>query len=141
MTTKREQIVEKIGEALESIKISNGYRTDIGEKVIYWYEVVEQNIPHVVYMDSDETYEDDNGLRQSELSIDVQVVRYGYNYGQLINEAVDDVLKCLIKNNNRSLGLRDVYIEPIDSTSEGDLTGRKFVMTQLKFKVTYRTSI
>ena len=141
MTTKREQIAEKIGLALESIKTSNGYRTNIGEKVVYFYEVMDQNVEHIAYADVDEKYEDDNSLRHCELTIDVQVVRYGKNYGQLVNEAVDDVLKALIKTNNRSLGLRDVQIEPTDSTSDYDMTGRAFVVIQLKFKVMYVITI
>lgn len=141
MTTKRQQIANKIKEYLENIKISNGYNTDLGNNVLYYHATQKEKIEHLIFQDGDEKYEDTNNRRESELSIDIQAVRYGFEYGILINETVEDILKAIIKKNDRSLGLKNVYVEPIDSTSDIDLNGRDFVIIQVRFKVTYLIDI
>ena len=137
--TLREEIVEKIGERLELIKVANGYRTDLGNKVIYYYGAVDQGVEHIVYADADETYSFSNRVMENELSIVMQVVRYGENYGQLINEAIADVLN--VFKTDKSLGLSNVYMTPQTAEVDIDQGGRSFVVVQIKFTVKYLTQI
>lgn len=138
---KREEIVDKLNYILSNIKKSNGYRTDLGNKIIYMHEIQDpkNKIDYLLYADGNEKYEIDNNLMQSELDIDIQIVRYGFEYSTLINDSIDDILKCILKD--RSLGLSGCVIEPVDSVYDLDFSGRDFVVLQLKFKVTYIVKI
>lgn len=121
---------------LKTIKVVNGFRTNIGETVIYYYGSVDEGVDHVVFADEDETYDKKNMQLFNTLQCNIQVVRYGNNYGLLANETISDLKKLIVAN--RKLGLTGpVETRLVSSQVDREDTGRDFVVIQMQLSIEY----
>lgn len=136
--SKRQDIAAAIENKLKEITVANGYNTDIGLHVLYYYGSINEfeGEDFVCFADKDEKYElvADEAL-QANLSIVIQAIRYGDQFGQLINETVQDILRAFGSYTN--LGLTNVFMTAQDSLVDIDDSKQDVTVIQFNYNVAY----
>lgn len=94
--SKRQSILDALKTLLQTIKVSNGFNTNLGDYVFHWQEYpVEYNEESLVIRDPDEDYEEKNNNYQCVLHIEIESRVFSNNPGLAGNQALQDVLKAI----------------------------------------------
>lgn len=92
---KRQAFINSIIEKLETIKMSNGFYTDIGNNCFEWYEkpLNDEQYPALIVRDPSDTCHDEGSVLKHNLRIEIDIAIKGKKAIWDMREATSDVIK------------------------------------------------
>ena len=92
---KRQAFINSIIEKLETIKMSNGFYTDIGNNCFEWYEkpLNDEQYPALIVRDPSDICHDESSVLKHNLRIEIDIAIKGKKAIWDMREATSDVIK------------------------------------------------
>lgn len=136
----RQEICDALKAQLSTIRVVNGYSTDVGQQVMEWSGVlVEPKTDCIIFGDSDESFDEENHRINCRLTVEIQATLFTVDHAVQARKALADMLKAIYKS--PSLGLRGVKTTVIENSIDTDDSGRDLVFVYVKAQVSYYLDI
>ncbi|MDH5640852.1 MAG: hypothetical protein OEY28_06125 [Nitrospira sp.] len=139
--TQRQQIMTALGARLATIRVANGYRTDIGANVSEGYigEMTPASLPAVLYRDISQKTQAELSRHRHTLGVEIGIAIEGVAPLPTIRAATDDIHKAL--GVDITFGGLAIQIDPPSSSWEINDEGGQ-IITEIRFTTTinYRTT-
>jgi hypothetical protein len=142
--TKKQKIIDKLEEILKTIKIVNGYRTDIGDCVLYQDpKKIEYPKDTVVFgVDHFGEAKAENTKRHNELELSIECYLFykGNDSDRYLSTSAEaDIIEAI--GTNPSLGEGANFTSFKSSSGEIELEGKPAVKQKMDFCFVYKTGL
>lgn len=138
--SKRQIILNAIDTALKTIKIANGYETDLGNNIFEWREepLQESELPAAIWRDTDEPVEFTIGAHEHKLTVEIELYAVGPTSPTILRKLIADVVKLVGANLTWSGNAEDTKPQTEDIKTEKE--SRRIAGALVKFEVIYTTN-
>jgi hypothetical protein len=141
--TKEQEILDNLEDLLKTIKIVNGYRTDIGDRVLYQdAKKIEYTKDTVIFGESNEESRPENTKRHNELEISIECFLFlkgDASDRYLSTNAKADIIQAI--GTTPSLGQGANFSCYKSSSSLIELEGKPCIKRSLDLCFSYKTGL
>ena len=134
---KRQEILSAIAQRLQTITITNGYNSDIGQKVLYWQDLPsEYEADCVIYRDTRHEFAKKNLDFNHQLTCDLQAVLFS---SEDASAALQDLIT--VVGNDDTWGKLATFSRLYMADIQLVTAGRRAIAVTLPVEIHYKTPL
>lgn len=135
---KRIAMMEALGSLLSTIKVDNGFNTDLGNNLLYWQDyATDYEVDALIYRDVLENITDSNSNHDYVLQVEIEAHAFSETPGLTANRVIQDITRAI--GSNITFSGKGSKINLTGNETEVETDSKTACKVLVKLEITYRT--